>query len=313
MGRTIRHVDSGLHYTHVVRDCPAYKDVVQCLKRLAAQHSWNSVVSFDQLDVIKGSSAFQDEHRMFILWGTIEHAGPAISANRRCKLAIQYLETIGNPEWLSPNQRAVLGPFLDRARQFDLVFAQTPEAVEWLQNRVGAKARLAPVGYDPQVMGRPDFEAEKTGDLAFYGAVMQRREILRHLQPYLRHELSDISGVYGMQRQHRLNESRAILQVHHTRADCSFASFRIWQAIGTSAVLLMEPIDAWPAVPGRHYLEFPPLSTDNLMEAAGAIDAILDRSDLLDVARLAHEELSVYTPAFCMERFVVPASAELNS
>ena len=37
--RSQHMLKSGLHYTHVVRDCPAYKDLVQCVKNLAAHHA----------------------------------------------------------------------------------------------------------------------------------------------------------------------------------------------------------------------------------------------------------------------------------
>jgi len=70
----------------------------------------------------------------------------------------------------------------------------------------------------------------------------------------------------------------------------------------------MEPIDAWPALPGVHYLEFPSLERES---ASSDVDGILDGTDLEDVARRAHEDLALYSPQYCVERFLVPASAEL--
>jgi hypothetical protein len=303
------HPESGLHYVHLIPTCPAYQDVGGMLSSLAARCPWISIAPVDAFGPIQDSADYQNPRLMFVLWGGAEHAEPRDRSGRKAKLALFYCETLGDPALLHSDQRAVLERFSARAYKYDLVFAHTPTAVAWLERNTSARASLMPSGYDPEVQGRPMTISDKRFDLVFYGARMNRRERLRELERRFRVRYADVSGVYGPNRHRMLNDSRAILQIHHAPPSASFAAFRLWQAVGTSAALLMEPIDAWPAQPSRHYLEFLPLESVAVEDSARAIESLLDRKNLEVIARRAAEELSRFTPQYCMEHFLVPASA----
>jgi len=87
---------------------------------------------------------------------------------------------------------------------------------------------------------------------------------------------------------------------------------RLWQSIASSAALISERRDAWPAVPGKHYVSIEPATKTNLRRFLSELDYVLNHYPLEDMAKLAHEELSLYTIDRCMEEYVVPATKGLS-
>ncbi len=308
------HPETGLHYTHFVPSWPAYADADRTLRALAARTPWVTVEPLNAWAPVRDGGAFQNPQRMLIAWGGVSHDEPGPRVDRRCIIALQYSETVGDLDKLHGDQRGVLERLLMRAQKYDVILTHTPSEAQWLRAHIpGVRAHEVPLGYSPEAVGRPDFAQAKKFDIAYYGARMGRRQgLLTALQPHLRHKYDDVGGLFGLDRQAKLNEARAILQVHHCHPSCSFPSFRLWHAMATSAALLMEPADAWPAVSGRHYFEYPEFTPETADVAARAIDAILDRDDVIETARRAHDELSTYTPDYCHEKFMVPLSAELK-
>lgn len=191
----------------------------------------------------------------------------------------------------------------------DIVFAGCPAAAEWLRPNC-RKVALGPIGYDPVVMGTPNWLAKKQYDLVFYGTPTGRRKwILPEIAKRRGFRFARFNA-FGRDRTSFLNSSRAVLHVGHSD-EPGFPGMRLWQAIASSAALLTEPRDAWPAVAGRHYVELPKPAEDRIGEFLDAIERALS-GPLENTARVAHEELSKYTVERCMNEFFVPAIGEAN-
>jgi hypothetical protein len=135
----------------------------------------------------------------------------------------------------------------------------------------------------------------------------KRTRLLPVLKDKLKHKLHIIPGTYGLQRRSFLDQSKAVLQLPQV-SKCAFPTMRIWQSIAASAVMLLEPTDAYPARPGVHYIEIPELTENTVEEVAAAIDAALRRSDLRKIAQKAYTDLSQMSILDCFEKYVIPAS-----
>lgn len=300
------HPETGFIYIHVFPEFAAYHETEMAYRLLASRCPWVHVAS--KKEYLKYVREWDHFRNFLIHWGSAQEIPVEARDKRRSRIAMHYDETIPYGDSMLDNQRAVFGRFCQRAKNFDILFAHSPPAVSRLAQLTGhPKVCVAPSGYDPVVMGEPDFNAPKTHDLVFYGAMTERRDrILSSFKRMLKHRLTDLSGVYGQQRQRELNGAKAILQVHHSPRS-SFPSFRIWQSIGTSAAFVAEtePDDTWPMAPETHFSSF----EDDLEKAAVRIDRLLDdHNQLTAMARRAHDELSRYTPQYVMDHYIVPAS-----
>lgn len=300
------HPATGFHYTHIV-PAGAYDDARRALRALSSVTKWVSVAAPEQYESVARQATERD---MLIVWGWGLGAwgttvAPVARGARRYRVALHYGETLGDPELLTAPQRKMLENMLSVAAAYDTIFVHTPSAQRWLAG-CGVEAHLAPLGYSPEVFGRPDWETKKQWDAVHYGARLGRRLGMPKIARSMKKKCKLIY-VFGDERQACLQRSRSVLQLHHCDASCSFASLRLWQAIGTSATLLMEPCDAWPALGGRHYVELPVYQRGSEREFAKAVDEVLAQ-DVAAIARCAHEELSAYTPARMMEEFIVPIS-----
>jgi len=112
------HSKTGLHYTHLVPTCPAYRDTARMLGLLAARCAWMSVEPVEAFAAIQDSA---EERRTCVLWGGAEHSEPRGPDSRQCRLALVYCETLGDPDLLHSDQRAVLERFQSRVGRYDLV------------------------------------------------------------------------------------------------------------------------------------------------------------------------------------------------
>src|SRR4029077_17635096 len=115
----------------------------------------------------------------------------------------------------------------------------------------------APIGYEPDVVGVPNWEVKKRRDSALRVNMIGRRtRILKDLGRALGERLLPVE-CFGMDRKHQLDKSRIDLYVGHSD-DLSFPGTRLWQVLGPSAARVTERRDAWPAVSGRHFIELEP-------------------------------------------------------
>lgn len=306
MTSPLRHPDTGYRYTYVIPPHASYADVRASYGRATETLPYLDVLGDDEW-AARCPEILDDPSRFVVIMGSA-HNLP--QSPRRCGLAIYYSEMIGPPEDLPQNQRPVLQELRSRASSCDAVLVHTPMAADFLRGLLPeTPLHVAPSGYDPVVMGLPDASLPKANDLVFYGFTGdRRRSVLELLRGRLKHRLTEFGGSYGRERHAVLNASRAILNIHHGPR-IAHAAFRTWQAVATSAPLIMEPLDAWPSVAGRHYIEIPWLSPDNAEEVGRYVDDQLrEAPTLMALARRAHEELSEFSIRRCVEDYVVPIS-----
>jgi len=307
----MRHPKSGLRYLHIFPDYSSYADVYQSYKKAAEKLAWMEVLLLGEWPKRK-DAACADPALCVIFWG--HNVGVAV--DRKCLVGLHYSESLASLEDLKAferNQYRQFDEFLKRIDFVDFVFAHTPLAVEQMKWYIPhEKIVLAPTGYDPDVMGRPDWSIPKIHDLVHYGCPTYRRRTATALiQSRLHHKVSNLTNKYGRDRQSALNRSKAILTIQHT-PKLAFPTFRLWQAITSSASLVIEPIDVWPALPNQHYLQIPWVDQASADKVAAQLDeALADANRLAGLARRAYEDLSKYTPGYCMETFVIPATTRV--
>jgi len=303
-----KHPSTGFRYLHVIPDHPSYREIFDSYQNASESLGWMSVLSPGAWTLAQADLAGMADLGV-IVWGHTTLVAPVKHAGL---LAGFYTEIIGSKEDFGDPTASRLGILEKYTRyhgNFDLLFAATPRGREKLQTLCpDRKVHLTAAGYDPVIMGRPVWNAIKNIDLAYYGASTTRRtELLPALRQSLEHSISDISGSYSSSRQMLMNLSKAVLHLHSwPKATCSTS--RIWQSVASSAAMIMETTDAWPAVAGRHYIEIPTVTSMNVADVAAMIDKVLeDPHRLLTLARTAHEELSTYTPEYVMEHYFIPA------
>jgi len=292
------HPGTGLHYVNVINgESLAFHDYYLAYNILSDKIPWMSVVTPTELP---NSEYIMNEKCLLIFWHREQDL-----PHKRARTAARYTEGIGR-NLLSGHQEG-LNRFIDRIKTYDFVLAHTPQAVGFLK-QFSSNVFLAPVGYCHEIFGEPEFNMTKKYDVIFYGGIVGKRNLLKQLSEATEHDIYMIPGTYGEGRHKLLQQSRAVLHIPQID-DCVFPTMRIWQSIASSAMMLLEPVDAYPAIPGAHYIEIPRLAEDTIDEVAKAIDMILYRSDLHEIARKAYADLSEMTVQKCFEEYVIPASA----
>jgi hypothetical protein len=196
--------------------------------------------------------------------------------------------------------------------KYDGIFVHSQFARDLIRRHI-QNTFFTPIGFEKRVFGEPAY-AGKLYDVVWYGsynvAAPGKRALVHQIARKLKCKFHDISGAFLSDRQKLLNKSRLILHIQYYKGT-SFTSMRLWQAVGSSAVMLIEPMDTFPAEPGKHYIQIPEINEDNIPQIAAAIDKAAARSDLIDIARKAYGDLSQYTYRRCMEEYVIPASKQI--
>jgi len=281
-------------YIHVFPPVAHYLEVVECYRAAAARMGWMSVELWSTWSAERPE--WRDPDCAVIFWGYISppHIFRMVPQKRSAALVLRNSESIGYEKDLDPGQVGVLDSFKKAFKSFDAVFVGSPLEAEFLRPWC-PKIGWAPVGYEPEVMGAPDWKQRKDLDLVFYGAPYGRREwILPALRRHFGKRLLVCPvGTYGLRRKRFCERSRAILHVGHAR-EVSAPGFRIAQIPSTSAAFITESQDAWPAVHKKHFVALPMARKDHM-------DAFIDRLEealklpLEAVARAAHKDLSKFT------------------
>jgi hypothetical protein len=300
------HPETGFRYTVVTTPYQSFEDVFKSYSIAASRIPWLETLSQEAWNA-KSSDLLRQSDRFMVFFGW----APDVPGDRKCKVAVHYSEMVGPPDRLLDIQKGNFQNFIAKTASYDLVLAHTPSEVKILESLAGkTPVALCPSGYEAEVLGKPDWKAPKERELVFYGYKAGRRdEVFKQLQPHLKHKLDYIYGWYGATRHTMMNRAKAIFNVPFS-FDLAYPSFRVWQAISSSAPVILEPIDAWPSVAGKHYLEIPMITPDTAKEAAEKIDAYLDNTKLLvKTAKTAHKELSEFTIKYCLDKYLVPASA----
>lgn len=249
---------------------------------------------------------WQNPENFIIFWG---FERPKIPHDRKALFGIRYLESVADPKGLIPVQQKCLNGFLEWSKLPEVVFTSTPSAAEYLKPHCRKTASL-PSGYDPEVMGRPDWSIEKTHDIAVYGhEVGRRKKILAMARKRFKDRIISVKG-YGLGRKRLVESARCVLFVGHSE-EASFPGMRLWQMVATSSALISERRDSWPADPTRHLIHVDPVDMRMVQDFLDDVEKAL-KMDLAGVARTAHQELSCYSVERCMEEFVIPATEGLR-
>lgn len=299
------HPGTGRRYIHIFPSAPFLQEIRNCYEYACRRLPWMDV---DDLD---GWSTERPEwfipELVLVFWALLPDRAPA---DRTAAYAFRYTESAGDPELLAETQVAAMGQFAFRASEPDIVLCGNPVIADYWSRLCRAVA-VVPSGYEREILGVPNWEAPKSSDLVFYGSDIGRRSwILGAVSEKFGNGFVRI-GDYGFKRKRSLDSSRANLYIGHS-SDYAFPGTRLWHAISSSAVLISERRDAWPAIPGRHYIELEPARLERPGTFAGQLTEVLDQEPLEEVARTAHEELSLYTIDRCMEEFLVPATKGLS-
>lgn len=290
-------------YIYVFPPLAVFREVQACYRRAAFCFDWIRVE--DLSDWSPKRSEWKDPGNCIVFWG----CHPRIPDGRAAKCALRYTESAGPVQGLIVNQRAEMECIALLGKVPDIVFVGTP-AVKTILEPFCRKVVVAPIGYDAVVMGIPDWSRPKHGDVCFHGTPVGRRT---WLIPILKSRLGSrfqVISKMGRSRQEAVNRCKAALYVGHSE-EPGFPGMRLWQAVATSAALITEARDAWPAVPGRHYIAIPPARENDPEAFIGDLEKALQQP-LLEIARMAHEELSKYTIEKCIADYVVPEIEKLS-
>jgi hypothetical protein len=298
------HPKSGRKYIHVFPGDPFLGEIRDCYRSAASRIPYMGVDDF--LNWTPDRREWFDEKNVIIFWGPL----PEIPETRRAGVALRYTESVGPSDGLTPVQRDIIATFTARVRDIDVLIGGTETVAEFWRP-ICWRTAVAPIGYEPGVLGTPDWTVKKTVGITFHGNLLGRRTwILKALRRHFP-KFAWINA-FGMERKKALDRSLVDLYIGHSD-EPSFPGMRIWQAISSSAALATEPRDAWPAVQGRHYFTLPPADHDKPIIFLDAVKRLLaDPSMLRQVAMTAHGDLSSYTIEHCMEEFIIPATEGMH-
>jgi len=292
-------------YIQVFPPVAHYSEVFDCYRAASARLDWLSAETWATWSADRPE--WQDPDTTVVFWSYISlpRILEMIPPKRSAAIALRYSESIGEADKLNPGLAEVLKIFMSGMGAFDAVLVGSPSAEKFLKPYC-RKIAVDPIGYDPGVMGTPDWDRAKTHDLIFYGSPYGRREwILPALQRHFGKRLLFVQKtIYGKKRKRLCDRCRATLYVGHSE-EIAVPGFRIWQAVATSAALVTEAADAWPAVAGVHYVGIPTARKDHMDEFIEGIEKAL-LLPLGAIARRAHADLSKYTIEKDME-FVAAA------
>lgn len=297
------HPKTGRRYRQVFPwPTDIYCDWREAYARLSGEFPWVSDHEEGELPKLLRESGPED---VLILWHDL--LGPEMSQKEtRANLILYWPETVGSGIGMTVHQTDMLrGLVRARAGLYGGILFYDPLSREFLSGVLPVRTGVSPAGYDPEIMGQPNWDEPKKTDVALYGAFTGIREwIIPDLRERLDGRLDEFSGIHKKARAERLSGSRAILIVPHSPG--SFPQWRLWHAIASSAALLAPWPSGWPGESGKHYIELPFPDPARPWPFVDAVVAALGRSDLAAFARRAHEDLSKITVARAFEEWTVP-------
>lgn len=288
----------GRRYIHIIHRYWVFFENLLCYGYATERLPWMSVAPWDQWSADRPE--WQDPNNVIILWlwgtpGMLD----VVPENYKASLVIWYIESVGPPEGLCSDQRPVLERYLGYFKKPDLVVVGFPSSAKFLEPYC-RKVIYAPTGYDPGIMGKPDWSAPKEYDFGFCGLEAGRRNwIFPAMRKRFGGRFLHITGRFGLDRKVLYDRCRAVLYIAHSTEPC-FAPLRIWQSIASSAALATERRDVWPAIPGRHYIELPEAQENDIDWFIDQVEGVL-KMPLEEIARRAHDELAGYSVDRAME------------
>lgn len=304
MADRILHPDTGLHYLHIFPDQKVFCEIEACYRMTSNRLKWMSVDRLGSWS--EANPGWHDSSLLLIFWGSL----PRIPAARTARIAHRFTESVGPLEGLIDNQRKMICSFLERAKEADLILVGSPAVLEFLKPHC-RNVCLYPIGYEPDVMGEPDCSRLKIYDLGFHGTMVGRRKtIVPMLQARIGMSFIRIEK-FESHRKEAMELCRADLHIGHS-IEPSFPGMRLWQAIATSAALITENRDAWPAVDGLHYVGVPHFQESDPAAFFENLQMALNLP-LREISARAHGDLERYRVEYCMTTYLVPASSRIQN
>jgi hypothetical protein len=306
------HPKTGLRYIMAFRGGKPYADVINLYDEFSKRNPWVKLMTYGHLEEnLQEISA--DERNFVCMWGV---RSPIPKPDRKAKFVQVWSEAYdtnrknlisSHPGWLRVVESSL--PLLDG------LFCHTPWLCEMMKVD-GVPAHVLPVGWDPVVMGSPDFAQVKSRGFMNLAQSSGHHAAKRAWAvPMMKEALGDRffegTGLWGKRVPSTLNDCVAYLYISHSDIQ-SFSTFRTWQAVASSAALIAEGgRDCWP-MEEDDYVPIPTLTKENIPEIA---EQILSHSDefYLNKAKRLHEKFKHMTIDYVVNEYLVPASIEIMS
>lgn len=294
-------------YIHVFPRSAVFDELKAAYGSASSRMPWMSVESLEDWGPDPERLEWWAPENVLIFWGLL----PAhVPANRTASFVFRFTESVGDPELLSAGQLESMVSFVTRAKEPDLVLCGNATIADYW-SCLCRKVAVAPIGYEKSVFGEPDWGVEKCFDVSFRGSHVERRTwLMEAIRTKFEDKFLWIKS-FGLERQKMLNQCRVDLYLGHCQ-DYSFPGMRLWQNIASSAALVSERRDAWPAIPGKHYVSVEPATKTNIKRFLSELEYTISHYPLAEMAKTAHQELSLFTIDRCMEEFVIPATRGLS-
>jgi hypothetical protein len=302
------HPETGLHYIVVFRAGPAYDDAMKMYQLKAAQYEWLECIQEAEFHAREETIA-ANERNFVVIWGVWAKRPPE---DRKAIYTRVFSEALDDDldnmigyhrNWLNSAQRNL--------RHMDAAFGHTP----WMAGRLeqnGVPGYVLPMGWDPLVLGRPNWDIPKRHRFTYVGAMAGKRAwLVPGMQGALGEDMHHATDVWGADFIARLNASVANLYLSHSDIH-SFSTFRIWQTLSSSAAMIAEKgRDCWPMEEGM-YIGVPTITRANGPQVARTIAAIPD-SVYASAARKLHEGLAAdFTFEKVLTDYLIPASTKIK-
>lgn len=296
----------GRRYIHIFPRSPFFQEIRDCYRSACGRLPWMEV--YDLEDWTMARPEWFMSWVVLVFWGHFpDYRAPK---RRKCLFAFRFTESVGDPELLAETQVVSMRQFSLRALEPDVVICGNPVVADYWSRLCHAVA-VSPAGYEPEILGTPDWESDKPYLISYRGSDIGRRLWITELiASRLEGDFLKIED-YGAARKKALDGCQADLYIGHS-SDYAFPGMRLWQAISSSAALITERRNAWPAVSGRHYITLEPAVQANGKRFVDELLYALKYQPLREIARTAYDELSVYTIDRCMDQFLVPALKGLS-
>lgn len=283
-----------------------FEDIYKSYADFASRNAWLSLMQAETYqDICTSSPGLLSEETVVLHWEPSKLAPKR--ADQRHKVVGVYYEAMGDREKLLPEHNAHWDKFRTVWSQaLDAIVCHTPRMCAALAKEVAKPVSLLPVGWCPAL--RPTV-LERRPQLAYWGQRLGRRQWLAdQFERRMGAQFVDYTSCFGADLQGKLAGMQAALYLAHS-ACWSFSTWRAWQCATAGTPLLAEnAADAWPFVPGKHFIDLGVLSGANLHNAISLCISHLNSPDDLQLAQrfVEAEVLPEFTIDAVVNTYLVP-------
>jgi hypothetical protein len=284
----------------------AYLDLWNCYK--LNQTPWLMLIPTSAFPYV--FNTLRDQRSVFLLWthGML----PYLPYERHATVFSMYFEAYDEDRSkLAPDHLRDLESFVSHADRLDAVGCHTPWMAEQLGRTTSRQSFVLPYGYDHRCMGPPDWDAPKDHEAMFYGSMVGKRlSLIEKVSSFGMGKGLHIGTSYGSVLYDYLNRSKVNINLYHYDVQ-SYSTWRLFQSACSSAALLTEDGDIWPA--SRESMLMLPEHVTVETAYGHIVCRINDLSheDALRTARSLAEDLSRFTTRHCIDEYLVKGTAGL--